>query len=353
MEQLEEILEAIVPLDKEWLDRTQRRLDSLTKPAGSLGKLEEIACRYGAIKKDIAPSTERKMIVTFAGDHGVTEEAVSAYPQAVTVQMVKNMCAGGAAVNVLARQAGASVIVVDIGVRHEFAPCEGLIIKKIGYGTKNFTAGPAMSRSEALCALMTGIGLAGDFARAGYDMLGTGEMGIGNTTASSAIFAVMAGLPPEEVTGCGTGIDESMLRRKVGTIRRAIDVNRPDPSDPLDVLAKVGGYEIGGIAGLIIGGAAYRIPVVVDGFISTAGALIALALKETAGEYLFFSHLSAEAGHRGMLDYLRQAPIMDLDMRLGEGTGAAVAMMVIDAAVSVLKDMATFDSAEVEGKTLK
>ncbi|MCK9274489.1 MAG: nicotinate-nucleotide--dimethylbenzimidazole phosphoribosyltransferase [Syntrophales bacterium] len=353
MKGLEEILNAIEPLDEEWLVRAQVRLDSLTKPVGSLGKLEEIARRYGAIKKNLAPSTARKMIVAFAGDHGVTEEAVSAYPQAVTVQMVKNMCAGGAAVNVLARQAGADVTVVDIGVRYDFSPCERLIAKKIGHGTKNFTAGPAMSRGEALCALMTGIGLAGDFARAGYDMIGTGEMGIGNTTASSAVFAVMAGLPPEEVTGRGTGIDENMLKRKIEAVKKAIAVNRPDRSDPLDVLAKVGGYEIGGIAGLIIGGAARRIPVVVDGFISTAGALIALALKETAGDYLFFSHLSAEAGHKGMLDYLRQAPIMDLDMRLGEGTGAAMAMMVIESALLVMKNMATFKSAGVEEKIRK
>ncbi len=350
MQELEKVLKSIEPLDSEWLTRAQGRLDSLTKPPGSLGKLETIARRYAAIKKDLKPSTGRKMIVTFAGDHGVVVEGVSAFPQAVTVQMVRNMLEGGAAVNVLARHAGAEVTVVDIGVNYDFDPTEGVCIRKIGYGTRNCALEPAMTRDEALRALMTGIELAKNLAREGYDMLGTGEMGIGNTTPSSALFAVMAGLHPREVTGRGTGVDDEALKKKIAVIEKAIALNRPDPTDPLDVLAKVGGYEIAGIAGLIIGGAASRLPVVVDGFISTAGALIALALNAVIDDYVFYSHLSAEAGHRRMLDYLHQAPIMNLDMRLGEGTGAAVAMTVIEAAISVMKDMATFESAGVEGR---
>jgi len=350
MQELEKVLKSIEPLDSEWLTRAQERLDLLAKPPGSLGKLEAIARRYGAIKKDLTPSTQRKMIVTFAGDHGVVVEGVSAFPQAVTVQMVRNMLEGGAAVNVLARHAGAEVTVVDIGVNYDFDSAEGVCIRKIGYGTRNFALEPAMTRDEALQALMTGIELAKNMARDGYDMLGTGEMGIGNTTPSSALFAVMAGLHPREVTGRGTGVDDGALKKKIAVIEKAIALNRPDPTDPLDVLAKVGGYEIAGIAGLIIGGAASRLPVVVDGFISTAGALIALALNAAINDYVFYSHLSAEAGHRRMLDYLHQEPIMNLDMRLGEGTGAAVAMTVIEAAISVMKEMATFESAGVEGQ---
>ncbi|MBN2569242.1 MAG: nicotinate-nucleotide--dimethylbenzimidazole phosphoribosyltransferase [Deltaproteobacteria bacterium] len=347
MKDLQRIIQSIQPLSEDYMKRAQDRLDNLTKPVGSLGRLEKIARQYAAIREDLTPSIKRKMIVTFAGDHGVVEAGVSAYPKEVTVQMVLNMLAGGAAVNVLARHVGADVMVVDIGVDHDFEPHEGFHSRKVGYGTRNFTEGPAMSYSEALQSIKAGIDLVADLAEKGVDIIGTGEMGIGNTTPSSAILSVMAGIAPGEITGTGTGIDDKTLRNKIDSIERAIDVNRPDSADPVDVLAKVGGYEIGGIAGLIIGGAAHRIPVIVDGFISTAGALVAVALNPTINDYLFYSHLSAEVGHRKMLQHLGREPIMDLDLRLGEGTGAAVAMSLIEAAVKVMNEMATFESAGV------
>ena len=351
MENLQKRLNSIQPLNEDYIKRAKLRLDSLTKPIESLGRLEMLAQKYVAIREDLNPSIRRKMIFTFAGDHGVVEEGVSAYPREVTVQMVLNMLAGGAAVNVLARHVGAEVVVVDIGVDHDFEPAEGFIIKKVGYGTKSFTKGPAMTRAEALQSIRTGMALADEYAERGVDIIGTGEMGIGNTTPSSAILSVFTGLKAEEVTGRGTGINDEGLQRKASIIEKAIAVNQPNPEDPMDVLAKVGGFEIGGIAGLIIGCASRRIPVVVDGFISTAGALIAVATNPAINEYLFCSHLSSEAGHKQMLETLGQEPILDLDMRLGEGTGAAIAMSVIEAAVKVMTEMATFESAGVDGKS--
>jgi len=348
VENLQKRLNGIQPLNEYYLKRAKLKLDSLTKPIESLGRLEEVARRYAAVREDLNPSIKRKVIFTFAGDHGVVEEGISAYPQAVTIQMVLNMLTGGAAVNVLARHVRAEVIVVDIGVAHDFEPAEGLVIEKVGYGTKNFTRGPAMTRDEALLSIKVGIGLADEYAKKGVDIIGTGEMGIGNTTPASAILSVLTGLKAEEVTGRGTGIDDEALRKKASIIEKAIFVNKPDPEDPMDVLAKVGGFEIGGIAGLIIGGAAHRIPVVVDGFISTAGALVAVAMNPAINEYLFCSHLSSEVGHRQMLEKLGHKPVLDLDMRLGEGTGAAVAMSLIEAAVKIMTEMATFESAGVE-----
>ena len=352
MENLQKVLNGIRPLKEDYLQKAKMKLDSLTKPVGSLGKLEEIAQRYTAIKENMNPSIKRKVIFTFAGDHGVVEEGVSAFPRDVTMHMVLNMLSGGAAVNVLARHVGAEVIVVDIGVDHDFEPTEGLVIEKVGYGTKNFIRGPAMTHDEALKSIKVGMNLADKFAKKGVDIVGTGEMGIGNTTPSSAILSVLAGLSPREVTGRGTGIDDETLRKKIEIIEKAITLNHPDPEDPIDVLAKVGGFEIGGIAGLIIGSASHRIPVVVDGFISTAGAMIAVAMNPAVNEYLFYSHLSSEAGHKMMLETLGQKPILDLDMRLGEGTGAAMAMSVIEAGVKIMTEMATFESAEVD-KALK
>lgn len=348
MKELQKILNNIRPLDKARLQKAKARLDSLTKPPGSLGRLEDIAQRYVAIREDLNPSVKRKVIFTFAGDHGVVEEGVSAYPGEVTVQMVLNMLAGGAAINVLARHVGAEVVVVDVGVNHDFEPAEGLVIRKVGYGTRNLYRGPAMTYGEALQSIKVGIDLADEYAGKGVDITGTGEMGIGNTTSSSAILSVLANLPAREVTGRGTGIDDTTLQNKAEVIERGIKLNRPDPGDPVDVLAKVGGFEIGAIAGLIIGCASNRIPTVVDGFISTAGALIAVELNPAINEYLFCSHLSREAGHRQMLKKLEQEPILDLDMRLGEGTGAAIAMSVIEAAVKIMNEMATFESAGVD-----
>jgi nicotinate-nucleotide--dimethylbenzimidazole phosphoribosyltransferase len=348
---LEETLAAIQPVKEEWLDRAQARLDGLTKPVGSLGQLEEIARRYAAIVENLSPVFGEKMIYTFAADHGVVAEGVSAFPKDVTYQMVYNFLRRGAGINVLARHAGAKVVVVDIGVDHEFNPAEGLVIRKVARGTGNMAQGPAMSVAEALQGIGVGMEMAEHARKERATLVGTGDMGIGNTTASSAILASLTGLPVARVTHRGTGIDDLALRRKIQTIQRAISVNSPKPEDPLDVLSKVGGFEIAGIAGLIIGCALHRIPVVVDGFISTAGAMIAAALNPVIKGYLFASHQSVEIGHQFMWEYLGQRAILNLSLRLGEGTGAALAMSVIEAAVKILTEMATFAEAGVAEKS--
>ena len=340
-------LSSIQPLKKDFFSRAQTRLDRLTKPLGSLGQLEEMAKRYVAIVEEVNPRIQQKFIYTFAGDHGVVAEGVSAYPKEVTPQMVYNFLRKGAAINVLAGHVGAKVVVVDIGVYHEFEPLEGLIIRKVARGTGNLSRGPAMSRTQALQAISVGLEMADQARAQKADLVGTGDMGIGNTTPSSAILASMAGLPVSLVTHRGTGIDDATLMRKIQIIEEAIETNKPDPQDPLDVLAKVGGFEIAGIAGLIIGCAAHRIPVVVDGFISTAAAMIAVALNNRIKEYLFASHQSVEVGHQFMWEYIGQKPILNLSMRLGEGTGAALAMFIIEAAVKILNEMATFTEAGV------
>ena len=340
-------LSSIQPLKKDFFSRAQTRLDRLTKPLGSLGQLEEMAKRYVAIVEEVNPRIQQKFIYTFAGDHGVAAEGVSAYPKEVTPQMVYNFLRKGAAINVLAAHVGAKVVVVDIGVDHEFEPLEGLIIRKVARGTGNLARGPAMSRIQALQAISVGLEMADQARAQKADLVGTGDMGIGNTTPSSAILASIAGLPVSLVTHRGTGIDDATLMRKIQIIEEAIETNKPDPQDPLDVLAKVGGFEIAGIAGLIIGCAAHRIPVVVDGFISTAAAMIAVALNNRIKEYLFASHQSVEVGHQFMWEYIGQKPILNLSMRLGEGTGAALAMFIIEAAVKILNEMATFTEAGV------
>ncbi len=344
---LEETLKKIKPVNPEWYERAQKRLDNLTKPLGSLGRLEEFARRLVAIAEDEVPTINKKAIFTFAGDHGVTEEGVSAYPKEVTAQMVFNFLRGGAGINVLARHAGADVVVIDIGVDHNFGEVEGLLHMKVIRGTKNFTKGPAMRRDEALKTIEVGIRLAEAYVKKGYRLFGTGEMGIGNTTPSSAVATVLTGRPVEEVTGRGTGISDEALKRKIQVIKRGIDVNKPDPADPVDVLSKLGGAEIGGIAGLILGAAAHRIPVVIDGFISTAGALIAYCLKPEVRDYMFAAHNSVEIGHKAMLEKMGLKPILNLDLRLGEGTGAALAMLMIEAGAKIYKEMATFSEAGV------
>jgi nicotinate-nucleotide--dimethylbenzimidazole phosphoribosyltransferase len=347
MKLLNETLAHIQPVDAELLAQAQAKLDNKTKPLGSLGRLEEFARRFAAISGSLAPDTRKKIIFTFAGDHGVVEEGISAFPKEVTPQMVFNILNGGAGVNILARHSRAEVLVVDIGVDYDFGVTPGLIHKKVARGTRNFTKGPAMSRDEALAAIAVGIGLADNAKAEGVAMVGTGEMGIGNTTPSSAIMAAISGKSAREVTHRGTGISDSVLENKIRVIERGLEVNRPDPKNPLDVLAKVGGLEIAGIAGLILGCAANRIPVVVDGFISTAGALIASELHLCVKEYIFASHRSVEVGHGIMLDRIGVDPILDLGLRLGEGTGAALAIGIIEAAVKVMNEMATFDEAGV------
>ena len=323
------------------------RLDELAIPRGSLGRLEELAIVYASIRGTMTDPIKHKVIFTMAGDHGIVEEGVSLFPQEVTRQIVLNFLDGGAAINVLARHVVASVIVVDCGVASDFDESPGLRIKKIGYGTKNMLKGPAMSRSEAVRAIEGGIEVFEEELPYGIDIVGTGDMGIGNTTPSSAILAVLTGADIKEVTGRGTGLDDNALKKKINVIKRVLDVNKPDSLDPIDVLAKVGGFEIGGIAGLCLAAARHRIPVLIDGFISTVGALIACRLSPKVCNYLIASHKSVEKGHGFMLEYLGKKPLLDLDLRLGEGTGAALGISLVEAGVNILTQMATFSDAKV------
>lgn len=341
---------AVSHVNTDYYDKAQKRLDNLTKPQGSLGRLEEFARRLVAIKEDTMPELGRKAIFTFAGDHGVADEGVSAFPKAVTGQMVYNFLGGGAGINVLGRHAGADVIVIDIGVDHDFKDAPGLVSRKVMRGTQNMRKGPAMTRAEAEECISAGIGLAREHAKKGYGIFGTGEMGIANTTPSAAIAAVLTGRPVSDVTGRGTGIGDEALALKKRVIEDSIAINRPDPSDPIDVLAKIGGTEIGGIAGLVIGAAAERVPVVIDGFISTAGALIAARIEPKVKGYMFAAHNSVEIGHRAMLEAIGIHPILDLGLRLGEGTGAALAMLLIEAGLKIYKEMATFGEAGVSDR---
>ncbi len=347
MKNIKDIAGSIKPADKSYLSKARKHLDSLTKPRGSLGRLEEIAAQIVSIRKDLRPKLDKKVIFTFAGDHGVTAEGVSAFPSEVTPQMVFNFLRGGAGINVLARHAGADVAVIDIGVNFEFEDADGLIQKKVVSGTRNMAKGPAMTRQEAERCIKVGIDLAYEYAERDYNLFGTGEMGIGNTTPASAIIACLSGLPAKDVTGRGTGVDDDMFNHKIQVIENAIKVNSPDTRDPVDVLAKIGGAEIGGIAGLCIGAAAKDIPVLIDGFISTAGALIAYEIEPTAKEYLLASHRSVEKGHQVMLERIGLKPLLDLDLRLGEGTGAALGMNIVDSAIKIFNEMATFEEANV------
>jgi nicotinate-nucleotide--dimethylbenzimidazole phosphoribosyltransferase len=328
-------------------EAAQRHLDTLTKPPGSLGRLEELAIRLAVLRGGAPRIVERPVIFTFAADHGVSAEGVSAYPQVVTAQMVENFVSGGAAVNVLARQAGARVVVADFGVAGPARRRGGVADCRLGPGTANIARGPAMSRDWAVRAIEAGAVQAEEAIAQGADLLGTGEMGIANTTAASAITAAITGAAPEDVTGRGTGIDEATWRRKVEVVRRALRINRPDASDGLDVLAKVGGFEIGGLVGVILAGAAHRVPVAIDGFIATAAALIAVTLAPAAASALFASHRSTEPGHTAALAHLGLRPYLELAMRLGEGTGAALFIHLARAATLIYSEMATFKSAGV------
>ncbi|HKB23637.1 MAG TPA: nicotinate-nucleotide--dimethylbenzimidazole phosphoribosyltransferase [Methylomirabilota bacterium] len=347
---LSSLLSSIVAPPAELAAAAQRHLDSLTKPPGSLGRLEELALGL-AVLRGGAPAVDRPVIFTFAADHGVVAEGVSAYPQVVTAQMVENFLRGGAAVNVLARQAGARVVVADFGVANPIGRSPELRSCPIAPGTANMTAGPAMTRAQAERAIEQGARLALEAIDGGADLLGTGEMGIGNTTAASAITAALTGAPPERVTGRGTGVDDAVLARKVHVVARALEVNAPDPRDGLDVLAKVGGFEIAGLVGVILAGASRRVPVALDGFISGAAGLVAVTLAPAARGALFASHRSAEPGHAAVLAYLGLEPYLDLDMRLGEGTGAALFVHLARAAARIWSEMATFKSAGVTDKS--
>ncbi|OHD25628.1 MAG: nicotinate-nucleotide--dimethylbenzimidazole phosphoribosyltransferase [Spirochaetes bacterium GWB1_66_5] len=357
---LEQVLRSIREPDQEARRKARERQNQLTKPPGSLGRLEELSVQLAGIQRTPRPKVGCKAILTMAGDHGVVAEGVSAYPQEVTAQMVRNFLSGGAAVNVLAAHVGARVVVVDLGVAADLSGLAGLplasaagtsgprlLLRKVGPGTRNLARGPAMSREEALRSLEAGIEVLAEEAERGLDIVGLGEMGIGNTTPAAAITAVMTGTPVPQVTGRGTGLDDDGLVRKVQAIEAALAANRPDPRDALGVLAAVGGFEIGGLAGAMLAAAARSIPVVVDGFICASAALIACGLKPGVREYLIASHQSVEVGHLAILRHLRLQPIFNLDLRLGEGTGAALGIGLVEAAARILEEMATFGQAGV------
>ena len=340
-------IEKIKPLDRLAMEKARDRQDRLTKPPGSLGRLEELSIHLAGIQGKSPPQIREKAVVVMAGDHGVVAEKIGNWPQEVTAQMVANFLRGGAGINVVARHVGARVIVVDMGVATEIGQDANLISRKVASGTQNMACGPAMTAEQASQAVETGIELMTKEADRGLDIVGTGDMGIGNTTASSAICAVMTGRPVAEVTGLGTGLTDEQLKHKIAVIERAISVNRPEPENPMEVLAKVGGFEIGGLVGVMLGAAARRVPVVIDGFISGAAALIASALSPGVKDYLIAAHLSAEPGHRILLEHLGLEPLLSLNMRLGEGTGAALGIFLAEVAAGVLADMATFGEAGV------
>jgi nicotinate-nucleotide--dimethylbenzimidazole phosphoribosyltransferase len=380
--EIENVIAGIGPLDEAAMAAARARQDQLTKPRKSLGRLESLSAQLAGIMGNGLPRIEHKVIVTMAGDHGVVAEKVSAYPQEVTLQMVLNFLRGGAAINVLSRHVGARVVIVDMGVAVDLAqhpegvrgvaqhprratqipnrvrgeglrgiaPHPGLVVKKVALGTHNIATGPAMSRKQALQAIEGGIQVVKDELARGLDILAVGEMGIGNTTPAAAIAVTLTGRPPKEIVGRGTGVDDVGLELKIDAVRRALDVNRPDASDALDVLSKVGGFEIGGMAGAMLCAAAHRRPVMVDGYISTAAAMIAVGIAPRVRDYLIASHRSQELGHHLMLSWLGLEPLLDLDLRLGEGTGAALGISLAEAACAILREMVTFDQAGVSDK---
>jgi nicotinate-nucleotide--dimethylbenzimidazole phosphoribosyltransferase len=345
---LEETIKKIGSLDEDAMERARRRQSELTKPVGSLGRLEEISIKLAGITGDPMPKIKEKLIITMAGDHGVVEADVSAYPSDVTGQMVNNFLRGGAAVNVLARHIGARIVVVDMGVAADINE-PGLIVKKIGYGTRNMVKGAAMSREDAIKAIEAGITVFEEEYEKGIEIVGTGDMGIGNTTPSSAIIAAVVGCDPKLVTGRGTGIDDISLGKKINAIKKAIEINGPF-EDAIDLLSKLGGFEIAGITGVILSAASHRVPVVIDGFISGASAIVAVEIEPRSKNFIFASHKSVEIGHKVILDHLGLSPILNLNMRLGEGTGAALAMSIIEASSKILNEMKTFEEAGISEK---
>ena len=346
MKEVLDYIKKITAVDTSNDERVQKQLDSLTKPPGSLGRLEEIVKDFARSSANGSPAIKKKTIFVMAGDHGVAKSGVSAFPAEVTPQMVLNFLNGGAAINVLARHTGCETKVVDMGVNYDFQNPPGLIDRKIGRGTKNIAEGAAMTEQETVKAIMAGIRLAEEAAKSGTDIIGTGEMGIANTTPSTAIFCALLGFSPEDITGSGTGLDEKGISRKAEAVKQALEKNEPF-GDPLETLMKLGGFEIAGLVGIILGSARMNIPVVVDGFISTAAAVVAMEAAPYVRRKLFFAHLSTEKGHRKVMEKLDVKPILDLDMRLGEGTGAALAISIIEASLKIFNEMATFESAGV------
>lgn len=349
MQKILDMLASVTPLDNDATEAARKRQQELTKPAGSLGRLEDIAIQIAGITGQSRPLIERKAVIVMAGDHGVTAEGVSAYPSEVTPQMVYNFLRGGAAINALAHYAGAKVIIVDVGVAADIAHPE-LISRKVAYGTANMTKGAAMTQEQMVEAISVGMDVFEAQFEQGIDLVATGDMGIGNTTSSSAIAAALLRKPVALVTGRGTGIDDKQLAHKIQVIEAALEYNRPDPRDPFDVLMKVGGFEIAGLVGVIVAAVARRVPVVIDGLISGAAALLAVEMKPAIRDYLIAGHSSVEQGHKLMLEYMKLAPLLDLNLRLGEGTGAVLAMSIIEAALRAHNEMATFGEAGVSEK---
>ena len=349
---LEQTLIAIRPVDEAAAKTADARLNSLTKPPGSLGQLEEIVRRYAAIRRDGSARKGPGALAVFVADHGIAEEGVSAFPKAVTLEMLRNIAGGGAAISVLARRFGYELRVVDVGVEADTSaePFSGVTYRRIGPGTRNFLQGIAMTREETRRALEVGIEVARELASSGATLIGIGEMGIANSTSAAAVIAAVTGIPPARLAGRGTGLDDAGWKHKIEVIERALALHRAAFSDGLEILAAVGGFEIAAMAGVCLGGAAADVPVVVDGFIATAAATAANKISPKLVEHLLFGHRSTENGHRETLEWLGVRPILDLEMRLGEGTGAALAMSTIEAALDLFHQMATFQSAGVSGK---
>ncbi len=346
MRKLNETLKRVLPLDGKAMEKAAGRQNILTKPRGSLGILEDLSIKLAGIQAKSLPSINKKVVIVMASDHGVAEEGVSAFPSEVTPQMVYNFLTGGAGINVISRFTGTEIMVVDIGVGVDLKPHPELIIKKIAKGTANIAKGWAMSRDDAILSLELGISMAEQAIKKGADAIGTGDMGIANTTSSSAILSAFCEYA-EDVVGRGTGIDDERWEKKKRIVSQTIKLNRPDPNDPIDVLAKVGGFEIGGIAGCIIGAAANKVPVVIDGFISSAAALIASKLSPLSTNYMIASHISAEPGQKLILKELGLRPLLQFDMRLGEGTGAVLGMHILELSARILSEMSTFSDAKV------
>ena len=345
--QLDKALNMIGRLDIDLMSRVQERLDSLTKPLGSLGRLEDTVKQLAGITGRYYPEVDKKAVVIMCSDNGVVDEGISQAPKSITSSVTRNFMKGITGINVLSRHAGADIMVVDIGVDDEL-DLEGIRNKKIRRGTWNIIKGPAMTRDEAVRCIETGIEMVGELKGKGYNLLGTGEMGIGNTTTSSAVASVLTGISPELMVGRGAGLTTEALTNKVEVVRKAIGINSPDPKDAVDVLAKVGGFDIAGLSGCFIGAAAHRIPILIDGFISSTAALAAVNIKPEVKNFIFPSHGSAEPGSKRVMEALGMEPMLNLSMRLGEGTGAALAFHIIDAAVAAYKNMGTFGDANIE-----
>jgi len=347
MDPINKLLLSIQSVDVAFIEKARARQLQLTKPPGSLGRLEEIANRVAAIQGSLSPSVDHSRIVLFAADHGVCAEGVNPYPQAVTAQMVANFLRGGAAINAIARVAGAELEIVDTGVAFDVPGDEALIRRPIARGTRNFCVEPAMSREQAIAAITIGLEMAERAAADGCHLLGMGEMGIGNSTAASALTAALTNLPVKSVTGAGTGADEACMLRKRSAIDRALTLHLPHISGPLDLLARLGGFEIAAMCGCCLGAAVNRCAILVDGFIATVAAALAVQFDGRVKDYLFAAHRSTEPGHAPLLQMIGQRPLLDLEMRLGEGTGAALAIPLMRAAVEAFTSMATFESAAV------